>query len=77
MSLYCAAADRLDLRSFLKMGGITRSETLSGMYLLRNESGFRKRLPCSQWRAVHGSKGSIASVVKKRKEKNSYINNSI
>jgi hypothetical protein len=30
-----------------------------------------------QWRAVHGSKGSIASVVKKRKEKNSYINNSI
>jgi hypothetical protein len=31
----------------------------------------------SQWRAVHGSKGSIASIVKKRKEKNSYINNSI
>jgi hypothetical protein len=34
--------------------------------------------PCeqgNQWRAVHGSKGSIASVVKKRKEKNSYINN--
>jgi hypothetical protein len=28
-----------------------------------------------QWRAVHGSKGSIASVVKKRKEKNAYINN--
>jgi hypothetical protein len=27
--------------------------------------------------AVHGSKGSIASVVKKRKEKNLYINNSI
>jgi hypothetical protein len=24
----------------------------------------------TQWRAVHGSKGSIASVVKKRKEKN-------
>jgi hypothetical protein len=33
--------------------------------------------PQNQWRAVHGSKGSIASVVKKRKEKNSYINNSI
>jgi hypothetical protein len=31
----------------------------------------------AQWRAVHGSKGSIASVVKKQKEKNSYINNSI
>jgi hypothetical protein len=31
----------------------------------------------NQWRAVHGSKGSIASVVKKREEKNSYINNSI
>jgi hypothetical protein len=31
----------------------------------------------TQWRAVHGSKGSIASVVKKRKEKKSYINNSI
>jgi hypothetical protein len=30
-----------------------------------------------QWRAVHGSKGSIASVVKKRTEKNSYINTSI
>jgi hypothetical protein len=26
---------------------------------------------------LHGSKGSIASVVKKRKEKNPYINNSI
>jgi hypothetical protein len=34
-------------------------------------------LPKTQWRAVHGSKGSIASVVKRRKEKNSYINNSI
>jgi hypothetical protein len=32
----------------------------------------------TQWRrAVHGSKGSIASVVKKREEKNSYINNSV
>jgi hypothetical protein len=30
-----------------------------------------------QWRAVNGSKGSIASLVKRRKEKNSYINNSI
>jgi hypothetical protein len=30
-----------------------------------------------QWRAVHGSKGSNASLVKKRKEKKSYINNSI
>jgi hypothetical protein len=34
-------------------------------------------IPCDQWRAVHGSKGSIASIVKKRKENNSYINNSI
>jgi hypothetical protein len=31
----------------------------------------------NQWRAVYGSKGSIASIVKKQKEKNSYINNSI
>jgi hypothetical protein len=30
-----------------------------------------------QWGAVHGSKGSIASRVKKQKEKKSYINNSI
>jgi hypothetical protein len=28
----------------------------------------RKLCNCDQWRAVHGSKGSIASVVKKRKE---------
>jgi hypothetical protein len=31
----------------------------------------------AQWRGVHGSEGSIASIVKKRKEKNAYINNSI
>jgi hypothetical protein len=46
---------------------------------VQNDSGNDKirKSGGSQWCAVHGSKGSIASVVKKRKEKNSYINNSI
>jgi hypothetical protein len=43
----------------------------------RNTDEEDRRMSQDQWRAVHGSKGSIASVVKKRKEKNSYINNSI
>jgi hypothetical protein len=45
--------------------------------LIRNTTYLQYVCLYKQWRAVHGSKGSIASVVKKRKEKNSYINNSI
>jgi hypothetical protein len=36
-----------------------------------------KTVMSEQWRAVHGSKGSIPSVAKKRKGKKSCINNSI